>query len=99
MESVHLFPFMLPGAKGPLADMYRRLTRLMVAAGTDEQDAEARTALTVGLAKMARSDRLVGSLFILYTYLVLQSLFLSIVVIAHLVSVTTNFVCSPEQRQ
>ena len=90
---------MLPGAKGPLADMYRRLTRLMVAAGTDEQDAQARTALTVGLAKMARSDRLVGSLFILYTYLVLQSLFLSIVVIAHLVSVTTNFVCSPEQRQ
>ena len=75
---------MLPGAKGPLATMYRKLTRLMVTVGTDELDAQARTALTVGLAEMARSVRPVGSLFILYAHLVLQSLYLSIVVIVHL---------------
>ena len=85
---------MLPGAKGPLADMYRKLTRLMVAAGTDVQDAQARTALTVGLAEMARSVRPVGSLFILYAHLVLQSLYLSIVVMYNFL-----YVCSPEQRQ
>ena len=64
--------------------MYRKLTRLMVTAGTDEQDAQGRTALTVGLAEMARSVRPVGSLFILHAHLVLQSLYLSIVVIVHL---------------
>ena len=55
MESVHLFPFMLPNAKGPLADVYRSVARLMVAVGTDGHDGQARTALKTGLTEMARS--------------------------------------------
>ena len=46
---------MLPEAKGPLAEMYLKVTRLMVAAGTDEEDPQAKTALVDGLTEMARS--------------------------------------------
>ncbi len=59
---------MLQDAKGPLADMYRRLTRLMVAAGEDGQDGQAKTAFKTGLAEMARSvtqNYLIGGLLIL----------------------------------
>ena len=54
-EAVHLFPFMLPNAEGPLAEVYCRVARLMVAVGTDGHDGQARTALKTGLAEMARS--------------------------------------------
>ena len=54
-ESVHLFPFMLQGAESPLADVYHRVTRLMVNAGADEQNAQARTALENELTEIARS--------------------------------------------
>ena len=46
---------MLQDARGPLADMYRRLARLMVAAGEGGQDGEAKTAFKTGLAEMAKS--------------------------------------------
>ena len=46
---------MLLDAKDPLANMYRRLTRLMVAAGEGRQDGQAKTALKTGLAEMAKS--------------------------------------------
>ena len=46
---------MLQDAKGPLADMYRRLTRLMVKAGEDVQDGQGKTALKTELAEMAKS--------------------------------------------
>ena len=53
-KQVHLFPFMLPDAMSPLANMYRRVTRLMEAAGTDEQNTKAKTALVNGLMDMSR---------------------------------------------
>ena len=45
---------MLQDAKGPLAEVYRRVARLMVAVGADGQDAQARTALVVGLTEIVR---------------------------------------------
>ena len=54
-ESVHLFPFMLQDAKSPLADVYHKVTRLMVNVGADEQNAQAKTALEDGLTEIARS--------------------------------------------
>ena len=58
---------MLQDARGPLADMYRRLARLMVAAGEDGQDGKAKKALKTGLAEMAKSvaqNYLTGGLLI-----------------------------------
>ena len=46
---------MLPNAEGPLAEVYRKVARLMVAVGTDGHDGQAKTALKTGLAEMARS--------------------------------------------
>ena len=58
---------MLQDARGPLADMYRRLARLMVAVGEGGQDGKAKKALKTGLAEMAKSvaqNYLTGGLLI-----------------------------------
>ena len=56
-EATHLFPFMLPGAKGSLAQVYCRVKQLMTAiiSVTENRRAKKRKALVDGLREIVRS--------------------------------------------